>query len=133
MQSLFQEKPQLRIVDDQIGAPTWCRWIAQATAQVMAQCVAEGDFRAEAGGTYHLVAKGSTSWYGFASAIRELQYGPGSAQAPQLLAIPSSEYSLLAERPANSVLSTDKLQRVFGVRPPDWRELLQRCFDEPAA
>jgi dTDP-4-dehydrorhamnose reductase len=133
MLSLFDEKPELRIVDDQIGAPTWCRWIAQATAEVVAQWRAGGAFREELGGTYHLAASGSTSWYGFAGAIRELRYGPGSSQGPQLLPIPTSGYPLPAKRPSNSVLSTDRLQRVFGVRPPDWREQLGQCFQEPAA
>jgi dTDP-4-dehydrorhamnose reductase len=130
MLSLFEERPLLRIVDDQIGAPTWCRWIAQATAQILGQCLANGAFREELGGTYHLAAGGSTSWYGFASAIRELHYGAGSAQGPQLLPIPTGGYPLPARRPSNSVLCTDKLQKVFGVQPLDWREQLQRCFRE---
>ena len=132
MLSLFEEKPQLRIVDDQIGAPTWSRWIARGTAEVLAKCLAGGAFREELGGTYHLTAGGSTSWYGFASAIREVHYGAGSARGPQLIPITTGEYPLPARRPANSVLSTDALQKVFGVQPPDWRELLQQCFEEPA-
>jgi len=130
MLSLFEEKPQLRIVDDQIGAPTWCRWIAQATAEILGQCLANGAFHEQLGGTYHLTAAGSTSWYGFASAIRELRYGAGSSQGPQLLPIPTSEYRLPARRPSNSVLSTDKLRKVFGVQPLDWSEQLRLCFRE---
>jgi dTDP-4-dehydrorhamnose reductase len=132
MLSLFDEKPQLRIVDDQIGAPTWCRWIAQASAQVLAQCLAGGAFREQLGGTYHLAASGSTSWYGFASAIRELRYGSGSPQGPLLVPIPTSGYPLPARRPASSVLSTDRLQKVFGLQPSDWREQLRQCFQETA-
>ncbi len=132
MLSLFEEKAELRVVDDQIGAPTWCRWIAQATGQVLARCLAGGGLRKELGGTYHLTAGGSTSWYGFASVIRELRYGPGSTQGPRLIPIPTSGYPLPARRPANSVLSTDRLQQVFGVQPPDWHEQLRQCFEQAA-
>ncbi len=133
MLSLFEEKPELRIVDDQIGAPTWCRWIAQGTAEVLTQCLAGGAFREQLGGTYHLAASGSTSWFGFATAIRELRYGPGASQGPQLLPIPTSGYRLPARRPSNSVLSTDRLGKVFGMQPPDWREQLRLCFQDTAA
>jgi dTDP-4-dehydrorhamnose reductase len=132
MLSLFEEKPQLRVVNDQIGAPTWSRWIAQATADIVAQCRSGSALREELGGTYHLTAGGSTSWYGFAEAIRALRYGLGSSEGPQLLSIPTSGYPLPARRPSNSMLSTERLQRVFGIQPPDWREQLRRCFEETA-
>lgn len=132
MLSLFEEKPQLRIVDDQIGAPTWSRWIARATAEVLARCLAGGAFDKGLAGTYHLAASGTTSWYGFASAIKEERYGPGSSQGPQLVPIPTSGYPLPAQRPSNSVLSTDKLHSVFGLQPPDWREQLRQCYGESA-
>jgi dTDP-4-dehydrorhamnose reductase len=130
MLSLFEEKPQLRIVDDQVGAPTWSRWIARATAEVLARSLAGGAFSEALGGTYHLAAGGTTSWYGFASAIKALRYGAGSAQGPELLAIPTSGYPLPARRPLNSVMSTEKLTRVFGLQPPDWQEQLRQCFEE---
>jgi dTDP-4-dehydrorhamnose reductase len=133
MLGLFEEKPQLRIVDDQIGAPTWSRWIAQASAEVLAQCLSGGAFREQLGGTYHLAASGSTSWYGFASAIHELRYGSGSSQGPRLIPVPTGDYPLPARRPSNSVLSTVRLQKVFGVQPPDWRQQLRQCFEETAA
>ena len=131
MLSLLEEKQELRVVDDQIGAPTWCRWIAQAASQVLTGCVPDGAFRAQLGGTYHLTAAGSTSWYGFASAIRALRYGPGSSQGAKLIPITTSDYPLPARRPANSVLSTDRVQRTFGIRPSDWQAQLRACF-EPA-
>ncbi len=130
MLSLFVEKPQLRIVDDQIGAPTWSRWIARATSEVLARSLAGGAFSEELGGTYHLTAGGATSWYGFAGAIKALRYGAGSGRGPELIAIPTSGYPLPARRPPNSVMSTDKLTRVFGLQPPDWHEQLRQCFEE---
>jgi dTDP-4-dehydrorhamnose reductase len=131
MLSLFEEKPELRVVDDQIGAPTWSRWIAQATGEVLGRCVSEGAFRTQLSGTYHLTAGGSTSWYGFATAIRALRYGPGSAQGAKLTPIPTSDYPLPARRPLNSVLSTDKVQKTFDIRPPDWQDQLRACFEQP--
>jgi dTDP-4-dehydrorhamnose reductase len=53
-------------------------------------------------------------------------------QGPRLIPIPTSGYPLPAHRPANSVLSTDRLQQVFGVQPPDWHEQLRQCFEQAA-
>ena len=126
MQRLMQERPELRIVDDQIGAPTWSRMIAEATALILAQCLspARGADRPEPWGTYHLTCGGETSWYGFAAAIAELGGYP-----TRLTPIPSSDYPTPARRPANSRLDNGKLARVFGLRLPHWREALKRCLD----
>lgn len=128
MQRLMRERPELRIVDDQIGAPTWSRLIAEATAQILAQCLspARGADRPEPWGTYHLTCGGETSWYGFAAAIAEL-----GDHATRLTPIPSSDYPTAARRPANSRLDNGKLARVFGLRLPDWREALKLCLDSP--
>jgi len=130
MQRLMRERPELKIVDDQIGAPTWSRLIAEATAQVLARVfsppAARGPRLAEPGGTYHLSCAGETSWYGFAAAIAEL----GKLEAvPRLTPIPSSGYPTPARRPANSRLNNDRLEAAFGLRLPDWREALQLCLD----
>ena len=61
----------MNIVDDQVGAPTWCRTIAQVTATVLAQMPDHADARQALSGVYHLSPGGSTSWFGFASAIRD--------------------------------------------------------------
>jgi len=126
MQRLMQERPELRIVDDQIGAPTWSRMIAEATALILAQCLspALGADRPEPWGTYHLTCGGETSWYGFAAAIAELGGYP-----TRLTPIPSSDYPTPARRPANSRLDNGKLARVFGLRLPHWREALKLCLD----
>lgn len=127
MQRLMRERPELRIVDDQIGAPTWSRLIAEATAQILAQCLspARGADRPEPWGTYHLTCSGATSWYGFAAAIAEL-----GAHTTRLTPIPSTDYPTPARRPANSRLDNGKLERVFGLKLPDWREALKLCLDE---
>jgi dTDP-4-dehydrorhamnose reductase len=127
MQRLMRERTELSIVDDQIGAPTWSRLIAEATAQILAQCLspARGADRPEPWGTYHLTCAGETSWYGFATAIAEL-----GGFATRLTPIPSADYPTPAKRPANSRLDNGKLARVFGLRLPDWREALELCLDQ---
>lgn len=127
MHRLMRERPELRIVDDQIGAPTWSRLIAEATAQILAQCLspARGADRPEPWGTYHLSCGGATSWHGFASAIAEL-----GGYKTRLVPIPSADYPTPARRPANSRLDNGKLERVFGLRLPDWRDALKLCLDQ---
>lgn len=127
MQRLMRERSELRIVDDQIGAPTWSRQIAEATALILAQCLspARGADRPEPWGTYHLSCGGETSWYGFAQAIAELG-GLGT----RLLPIPSSDYPTPARRPLNSRLDNAKLARTFGIRLPHWREALELCLEQ---
>ncbi|HET9062601.1 MAG TPA: dTDP-4-dehydrorhamnose reductase [Candidatus Binatia bacterium] len=118
----------LRIVDDQIGAPTWSREIAQATAALLArpELAARG-----AEGLYHLTASGATSWCGFAQAI----FGsPEMARlgvvAPALEAIPTSAYKTPAQRPANSRLDCGRLFSRAGVRLAAWDDALARCLAE---
>lgn len=125
MQRLMRERAELKIVDDQVGAPTWSRLIAEATALILAQCLspARGADRPEPWGTYHLTCGGATSWYGFASAIAEL-----GGYSTRLIPIPTADYPTPARRPANSRLDNGKLERTFGVRLPDWREALELCL-----
>jgi dTDP-4-dehydrorhamnose reductase len=121
MRRLFRERPELRIVDDQVGAPTSSHTIADATAQVLARVLASNGSRTT-GGIYHLVAAGETSWYGFAQAI--LAHHPPAAGnlAPRLIPIPSQDYPTPARRPLNSRLDTAKLRNAFGVTLPSWQD-----------
>lgn len=127
MQRLMRERAELNIVADQIGAPTWSRLIAEATAQILAQCLspARGADRPEPWGTYHLTCAGETSWYGFAAAIAEL-----GGHATRLKPIPTADYPTPARRPANSRLDNGRLARVFGLRLPHWREALELCLEQ---
>jgi dTDP-4-dehydrorhamnose reductase len=118
----------LKIVADQIGAPTWSRLIAEATAHMLAQCLGPAkrpDFAPW--GTYHLSCGGETSWHGFAQAIAELS---GIEPAPKLTAIPSRDYPTPAKRPSNSRLSNAKLAATFGIVLPDWRQALALCLQD---
>lgn len=121
MLRLGAEKPLLRIVDDQKGAPTWCRPIAQTTVKMVSAMLDRAD--EDRWGIYHLTNGGVTTWYGFAKEIfAQID------RAPQLEAIPSSAYPLPAKRPSNSVLSNRKLNERFGLSLPSWEESLRECL-----
>lgn len=121
MLRLGSERSQLRVVDDQVGAPTAAAAIAAATVRLVEQYAATGSHFAA--GLYHMTAAGSTSWCGFARAI----FSSGILAAPpQVQAIASSEYPTPAKRPANSVLSNDKFAHAFGFQLPPWQQQLQQ-------
>ena len=124
MQRLLQEKPQMRIVADQIGAPTWAGTIADSTRALIERWQAgqPGDW-----GIYHLTAQGETSWFGFAQAIGEHLKAQGNACA-ELEAIPSSAYPTPAKRPLNSRLDCSHLQQQWQVSQPAWQDALRECL-----
>jgi dTDP-4-dehydrorhamnose reductase len=126
MQRLLQEKPELRVVADQIGAPTWAGTIANSTLALIERWQANevADW-----GTYHLTAQGETSWLGFAQAIGEALRQQGKPCA-RLIAIPSSDYPTPAARPLNSRLDCSRLQRDWGVSQPEWQTALRECLTE---
>lgn len=123
MLRLGQQKDLLKIVDDQIGAPTWSRLIAEATAQVIARYNGQD-------GLYNLTSGGKTSWFGFAQAIFDLYSLKNEYKVPQLNNIPSSEYPVPAKRPQNSLLCQDKLFQTFQIKMPDWKDALEMCIEE---
>ena len=126
MQRLLQERPELRVVADQIGAPTWAGTIAQSTRALIERWQA-GD--AGAWGTYHLTASGETSWFGFTQAIAGHLSAQGKTCAT-LEPIPASAYPTPAARPQNSRLDCSKLAREWGVTQPDWEAALRECVAE---
>lgn len=130
MLRLGAERDELRVVGDQIGAPTWSATVAALSAHVLAQAVGAGERHWDAWweqhqGIYHLSAAGETSWAGFAQAIFELG---NLAKQPRVASISTADYPTAATRPANSRLSCSKLERAFGLRVPHWREALSRCL-----
>jgi len=123
MLRLGAERDTLRVVDDQIGAPTPARLIADVTAHVVTQW--RRDETPARDGVYHLVASGQTSWCGFARAIFERAQAAGLiGQAPTVQAIRTDEYPTKAARPAWSVLDTAKLRDAFDIALPDWQAAL---------
>jgi dTDP-4-dehydrorhamnose reductase len=141
---LATQREELRIVHDQIGAPTWSREIASATANVLEQIYTPSDGTAawsDRCGTYHMTAGGETNWYEFTRAIlQEAAQAPDSAAwfraatsgkellTRRVLPITTAEYPTAARRPAYSVLANSKLNRTFGIQLPDWRQQLKLAF-----
>jgi len=134
MLRLLRERPEVKIVDDQVGSPTWSKWIAQSTVAVL-RAQLTGNERvsggAELSGIYHLTAGGRTSWCGFARAIRE--YLADSSKAARIVPISTRDYPTPARRPANSVLSNARLCAQIGLSQPDWRRLVGECMIDVAA
>lgn len=126
MQRLARERESLSVVDDQFGAPTWSRLIAEATALTVARWLEREDLAADSG-IYHLASAGRTSWHGFTAAILDRLAATHTGLA-RLSAIPTSGYPTPAARPANSQLDCSKLAQRFGVRLPDWAHALALCL-----
>ena len=122
---LLREKDELRVVSDQIGAPTSARGLANATAELLRQ--RDPKALGNACGTYHVTAEGHTSWHGFAVEIARLE---GAPREIRLVPITSNEYPLPALRPKNSRLSNEKLFRHFRVALPSWQVCLRTCHAE---
>lgn len=128
MQRLLRERDSLAVVDDQFGAPTWSRLIAEATALAIARWLDRPDQTATSG-VYHLNCGGRTSWHGFTAAIRA-HLASTDGKLARLTAIPTSGYPTPAARPANSQLDCSKLAATFGVRLPDWESALALCLEQ---
>jgi dTDP-4-dehydrorhamnose reductase len=128
MLRLGAERDQLSVVNDQIGAPTWSRTIANETANVLSQLLCSGheDWLTRSG-VYHLTASGSTSWAGFARAIF---LNSTQQNKPVVRGIATASYPTAAARPLNSRLSNDKLAATFGIKSPAWDEALCQCMLE---
>nr|WP_249170469.1 dTDP-4-dehydrorhamnose reductase [Burkholderia multivorans] len=128
MLRLGAERDELKVVADQIGAPTWSNTIATLTAHVVAQATCapvRDEWWHTHSGIYHLCAAGSTSWHGFAEAIFRLADLP---KKPAVMPIPASAYPTPAKRPANSQMSNAKLAKHFGLHAPHWEAALALCM-----
>jgi len=130
MLKLGQERDQLSIVDDQVGAPTTSSELAAATHAIVSG-VLSGNFSDNASwaGLYHMTCSGSTSWFGFADAIFTRASELLGAKAPELTPILTSAYPTAAARPMNSVLSNQKLNDHFGVELASWESALDDVFE----
>jgi dTDP-4-dehydrorhamnose reductase len=141
---LATEREELKIVDDQVGAPTCASDLAEATTRILVGIITSTKSRftfPEVSETYHLTAAGQTTWYELAKAIleetrRAPQYLPWLTSATKgrpliarrVLPISTEEFHSPTLRPAYSVLSNARLKQAFGVALPDWRIQLQKCF-----
>ncbi len=124
MLKLMAERDSLRVVDDQCGAPTWARLVAEGTAFAVTHWLANFGRSEIQCGTYHLSCAGHATWREFAEAIMAGFSGP---RKPSIIPITTAEYPTPALRPRNSILANDRIRAAFGIRLPDWREALALC------
>jgi dTDP-4-dehydrorhamnose reductase len=141
---LASEREELRIVNDQTGAPTWCREIAKVTFSILDALIEDGQSGArfaEVSGTYHMTASGVATWYDFARAILDeaslrsivpswMMDATGGKPfvTKRVLPITSAQYPTPARRPAYSILSNARLKQTFGVEMRNWRVALSDAF-----
>ena len=127
MERLARERRKLRVVDDQLGSPTWSRFIAETTAAILARCALSPAQLRERRGVYHLAATEHTSWCGFARAIVAHL---GDCDDVEVEAIATSDYPTPARRPAYSVLDTRRICASFGLHMPSWTAMLADAVAE---
>ena len=123
MLKLAQERDALRVVADQVGAPTSAALIAETTTQILSQMLGQpaDDPR---WGIYHLTAGGATNWHAYASYViaqARTAGWPIKVADEAIAAIRTEDYPVAATRPMNSCLDTSKIRQAFGVSLPDWR------------
>ena len=128
---LARERTELKVVADQLGAPTSARIIAGAVTAVLA--AESGNLRecfGRSAGVVNIAASGETSWQGFATAIVEGLKSRGVALAVQsILPLRTEDYPTKAKRPHNSRFDLTRLQDVFGLTTLSWREALEPELD----
>ena len=132
MLRLAKERDELKVIADQIGAPTGAELLADVTAHAIRTVQTRPDGQMLAG-LYHLVAGGETSWHGYAQFVIEYarQVGePIRVPSNAITPIPTSAYPTPAKRPHNSRLETTKLQTTFGLHLPDWNDGVRRMLAE---
>jgi len=129
--SLARERNELRIVDDQIGAPTSADLVAEAVSRMVSEGLEAFSARcAQANGIVHIATAGYASWYDFALAIVDgLKQRGLTLAVEQIQPITSDEYPVRAKRPRNSRLDLTRLRQVFGITPPPWRDALALELD----
>ena len=129
MLKLAQEREQLKVIDDQIGAPTGADLLADVTALTLRQAQQDEHLS----GIYHLASAGETSWYGYAKFVTELARDAGvslKVEPDGILAVPSTDFPAVARRPLNSRLDTSKLRQSFGLHLPHWQVGVRRLLAE---
>lgn len=125
-----REHEMLRIVDDQIGSPTWARMLAELTSLALLHAFERGpDWLAEHSGIYHLAGSGAATRFEWAQAILDLAPNRETLRCRQLLPAKTEEFPTPAQRPAYSALDCTQFEQTFGLRVPPWRESLELALD----
>jgi len=127
MLALAETRDEVRVVDDQVGSPTYAPDIAVAVIGI-AHNLLEKRSDPRLRGVFHLAGSEEISWAGFASAIFTFLAAKG-LRTPVLTPIASAEYPTAARRPGNSRLDCAKLARVHGIKLPSWRDSLGICLE----
>jgi len=129
---LAKERGKLNIVDDQAGAPTWARSIADITSKILLVDTNKKNGAEYRSGIYHLASSSCTTWYEFANKIVSTGLSTGCNSeivVKEIAPISSEEFTTAAKRPRNSCLSTEKIKKEYGVTMPSWQDSLQLCMD----
>ena len=133
MLRLAQEREQLKVINDQFGAPTGAELIADVTAHAIRQVAQPGADAQALAGIYHLVASGCTTWFDYAQHViaQAQRLQPGlKIKATEVNPVPTSAFPTPAQRPLNSRLDTSKLQATFGLSLPAWQTGVERMLAE---
>jgi dTDP-4-dehydrorhamnose reductase len=115
---LLTEKEEIRVIEDQIGSPTYAADLADTIMQII-------DSGKWIPGIYNYSNEGKISWYEFASEIKVLIHS-----YCRIIPITTAEYPTAARRPKFSLLSKDKIEKVYGVNPKDWKQSLKNCINK---
>ncbi|NOS96970.1 MAG: dTDP-4-dehydrorhamnose reductase [Methylotenera sp.] len=129
MLKLAQERDALKVINDQVGAPTGADLLADVTAHAIRTAIQ----RPEICGLYHLVAGGQTTWHGYANFVIDYarEHGLDIKVAPEaIVPVPTSAFPTPAKRPLNSRLNTSKLRDTFNLNLPDWQSGVTRMLAE---
>lgn len=117
MLRLMNERTSISVVNDQTGSPTWAADLASFIVHIIR-------FKEWIPGLYNFSNEGAITWYDFACEIKSI-----TGATCEVLPIPTSQYPTPASRPANSLMSKEKIRQVFGYTPPDWKQSLRRCLE----
>ena len=128
MLRLAETMPSLRVVDDQIGAPTHARALADACLAILSKTGMTADALMPVKGIYNMANSGEVSWHGFAVAIMQLRHQLTQSPSPTVEAITTEQFPTPAARPANSRLAMSKLNATFGINMPSWQQSLEQAM-----
>lgn len=127
MLTVGKARDRLTVVGDQHGCPTTASDLSDAIMAIVARLDATG-WQPGFGGIFHAAGSGDTTWFGLAVATFEAA-GRYGAKVPEVVPIATADWPTPAKRPANSRLDCTRLQQVFGVRLPHWRDGLTRTVE----
>jgi dTDP-4-dehydrorhamnose reductase len=118
MLRLASEKPELRVVNDQFGSPTYAHDLAEALLKIATQTIHINE-----PSIYHYCNQGAITWFDFAKKILELKHSKTT-----IIPISTSAFPTPARRPSYSVLNTDKIKQHFNLIIPNWQSSLAQCL-----